>query len=256
MKQYNVLQAIFMSFYSKNLYRDVANNWGGKAFFYLLFLLCLSWIAFVCVLQMGINEGYRKHSDAVIDQIPVLTIKDGKLSTPENKPYVIVNPDTKEKVFVIDTTGQYTSLEQAQAPVLVTETQVFSQTKPNQIRIDQIPSNLSVAINPQTVNEYLKYYLGYAWIFLFILFVIISYVFRVLQSLIYALIGIIFKAIFKVSLTYGQLLVIAMVALTPVIVISTILDFLNVVLPYESLIGFLLSMAYLCFGIIANKAKS
>ncbi len=44
MKRFGLFHPIWMSFYSRALYRDVAQNWKGTGFLYLLFLLALSWI--------------------------------------------------------------------------------------------------------------------------------------------------------------------------------------------------------------------
>lgn len=224
-----------------------------RHFFYLLFLLALSWIGVIYGMQIALNKSYTKNSELIVSQMPVMTIKDGKLSTPEAKPYFVKDPETKGTLVVVDATGQYTSLEAAKAPVLVTQTAVISQTKPDQIRIDKIPNGLNMVVKPDVVNDYIKKYIGYTWILLFILFVIFSYILRLIQVLIYALCGLVFKAIFKVPLTYGQLIVITIVALTPVIVLSTILDLFGIFVPNEGLIGFMLTMLYLCFGILANK---
>lgn len=256
MKQYNILQAIFMSFYSRNLYRDVANNWGGKAFLYLFLILALSWTGFVYLMQQAINQGYAKNADEIVNQVPVLTIKDGVISTPENHPYIITDPESKNKIAVIDTTGQYKTLDDAKTSILILQKEVITQSKPNEIRTDKIPSTLNIVIYPQTVNSYVKHYLGYAWIFFFVFFLIGSYIFRLIQACFYALIGLIFKAIFRVDITYGQIVIIAMVAITPVIVINTILDLIDITIPHQLLINFVLAMLYLCLGIVANKKQS
>ena len=71
--------------------------------------------------------------------------------------------------------------------------------------------------------------------------------------MIYAVLGKLFGSIFRVSLTFGQIITIAMVAITPVIVLSTIFELFGLSFPYESLFYFLLAMIYLIYGIKANK---
>ena len=44
MKQFGLLRAIWLSFYSPELYRDVARNWRGFGLLYLTVLLALSWL--------------------------------------------------------------------------------------------------------------------------------------------------------------------------------------------------------------------
>lgn len=253
MSQYNIFHAMVASFYSRDLYRDVAKNWGGKALFYLLVLLALSWIPFCFILQHTLNQGYQKNSDKYAAQFPVLTIKDGKISTPENHPYFVTDPDTHENVVVIDTTGQYTTLDQAKAQVLVTDTEVISRPKPNEIRTDKIPSTLNMEIDPQVVNGYVKHYLGFAWVAFFILFLLGSYIYRIIQALIYGIIGKIFTAMTSSPLSYGQVWIMSMVAITPAVVLATICDIFSLSYPLQSFSYFLLAMIYLFYGVVANK---
>lgn len=44
MKKYNMFQAIYLSFFSKNVYIDVAYNWNGHGFLYFYILITLSFI--------------------------------------------------------------------------------------------------------------------------------------------------------------------------------------------------------------------
>lgn len=256
MNQYNMLQAIVMSFYSKKLYRDVAINWGGKAFLYLALLMTLSWLVFTAQTQILLNTLYAKNSGLYVAQIPVLTIKDGKLSTPENRPYIITDPDSHETIAVIDTSGQYTTIEQAKATVLMTESAIISQPKPTQTRVDQFPQNFNATLSPEVINGHIQHYLGYFWIPMLLVLIIGSYIYRVLQALLYAIIGKIFNAMYGTVLSYGQVLQIALVAITPVIVVSSVLDACHVVLPLRPLLCFILAMVYLFFGIAANKKKA
>lgn len=267
MRQYNFLQAFFMSFYSPDLYKDVARNWGGRTFLYLFMVLFLAWIVPTIQLQVSLNTMYKnkenktqKMADELFDQIPMITLKDGKVITPENRPYVIVDPDSKEKIAIIDTSGQYTSLEQAKTTFLVTQDSIISQKNANEISIYKIPNTVNMDINPSAVKTFIQEKLAsllhYVWIPLFFLFLVFSYVYRIIQSLFYAVIGLLFGSMNGVSLTYGQIVQITMVALTPVIVASTVFDVFNIVFPFRGLFYFLLAMAYLWLGINGNKMKT
>lgn len=255
MQQYNLLQAIYMSFYSKNLYRDVANNWGGKAFFYLFILVAISSASYSYLTQNLMKDGYQYYAAQISPQVPAIVYKDGKLSTPENRPYFIVNPKTKENFFVIDTSGQYTSPEQAKTPILITQTQMLTHSD-KQSKAYTFPDNFSEEITPQEIDQFIKAALNYTWIVFFFLFIFIFYIYRIFQALVYSLIGKIFAALFKVEIAYGQIVQIMMVAITPVIILSTIQNILLINLNHEMLIYFLLAMVYLFYGILANKKLS
>lgn len=254
MKQYGMLQAIVMSFYSKKLYRDVAMNWGGFAFLYLLLITALSWVVFTYQAQVALTVFYAKASDAIVAQVPVMTFKDGKLSTPEKRPYIVKEPDSKDVFAVIDTSGKYKSLKDTDhAEVLITETEMITKPKPETTRIDQFPKSMNMVFKPEVVNDYAKKYLNYSWLLIFPVLVLITFIYRIIQSLVYAVIGRIFSAIGGLGVTYGQIFLITMVALTPTIVLCTVLNIFDVEFAHKGLLYFLVAMVYLFYGILANK---
>jgi len=255
MKQYGMWKAIFMSFYSRKLYRDVAVNWGGYAFVYLLFIIALSWIVFTYQAQVMTNQLYAANSDVIVEQIPVVTITKGKISTPEQRPYVIMDKEKKEKLFIIDTTGKYKTLDEAGTPVLITDTQIISRTKPNEIKQNTLPASISFVIDPVVVNDYAKSYLSYLWVLMFPIMVLLTFIYRFIQVLLYSIIGKILALISGVRIGYAQIMLVTMVALTPVIAVCTILYALDIVFPYQMLTYFLLAMAYMWYGILANKQQ-
>lgn len=255
MNQYNIFQAIFLSFYSKNLYRDVAINWGGKAFGYLFFIVVLAWIFPTFYIQLSINKNYAKHSQLYVNQLPVLTFNQGTLSTPEKRPYIVTEPGTSNIVMIIDTSGRYTNLEQAKATMLVTDKEIITRRNTNETRIYQIPTDFNKTVDPVVGNEYLKKFLSYAWIFIYIFGVIFIYIYRIIQALIYSLIGKIFAAIAKVSLSYTRILALSMVAVTPAILLGTLFQILKIYFPFQLIFYFILTMFYLFYGIVANKNK-
>lgn len=256
MKQFNVFQALFMSFYSRRLYRDVATNWGGRTFGYLLLLLALAWVMSTFQIQQGVSQGYSQFSDTTVSQIPVLTINNGMLSTPENRPYIITAPDSKTNLVVIDTSGQYTSLEQVNTVFLVTKNTVQTKQKDGVTRIDQFPaSSANFVIVPQVINSYFKQSVGFLWIPIFIFALLGSFLYRIIQSLVYGIFGKIFSVLMGVKLSYWQCVQVMMVAITPVIIVCTVFSVLNIDVLHHHLFYFTLAMAYLAFGIYANKEK-
>jgi hypothetical protein len=256
MRQYNIFQAIFMSFYSRNLYRDVALNWGGKTFLYLLMLLSLSWIYFVVQVQIVVNQQYEKQSDKFISQIPVLIFKNGKVSTPEPQPYYIVDPYSHKNIAIIDTTGKYTSLDQANVPMLLTQTEFLTQQKDNSTKTYKLPDKFNYVMDPKALNSYMIEYVRYAWVLTFIFVVIGSFIYRIIQALLYGLIGKFFSSMVSVPLKYGQIMQITLVAVTPAIILGTIQGILKIYIPYIWIAYFLLSLFYIFYGILANRNPS
>ena len=76
-----------------------------------------------------------------------------------------------------------------------------------------------------------------------------SWFFRVIQVLIYALIGLQFARILQSRRTYNALLRLSVVAITPAIIVQTILDMAEIQIPMPGLCYFLATMCCLYFGI-------
>ena len=255
MREYNIFEAVYLSFFSKSLYRNVAKQWGGKSILYLLLIVALSWIVFTIQVQLAINVFYASNSDKIVEQIPVITIKNGIVSTPENKPYFIHSPDNKVLLAVIDTTGKYTTLQQAHAMVLVTPTTIYSRSDtdhPNEIRERQIPNTVNMMIDPISINHHLSHFVSFAWLFIFGFCVMVGFIYRFVQAFVYSVVGKLMAIIFNIPLNYGQIFQIAMVSITPVLVASVIIDVFGIRFAYESIFFFILAMGYLLFGMWSN----
>lgn len=250
MQRYNFIQGLYLAFFSPDFYRDVVKNWGAKSFLFLMMIMALSWIYFTYQAQVAMNLHFKEKGDQFASQIPILHIKNGKMSTPENRPYLVRNPSTNELFAIIDTSGKYQSLDHTQAVILFTENKITYTDDENETRTINIPSTINTIIYPQTIKSNIAYYLQFLWLPLFIILFIFSYLYRVFQALVYALIG----KVFTKHLIFTDILYIAIVALTPTIIITTVADAFGVAFKFQFLVYFAISIFYLFFGIRANKS--
>ncbi|MCE3232367.1 MAG: hypothetical protein K0R98_624 [Rickettsiaceae bacterium] len=143
-----IWKALFMSFYSRYLYIDVARNWRG---FGIKYLLALS--SFMCIVMVftWLNTLYRidvtKIADDVtktlfeapdltfeeslnrvlniVSQIPQVTIRNGEASIEGNAPSFIKDPIILKDIAIIDVTGKYTSLDNEDANILITKNSII-----------------------------------------------------------------------------------------------------------------------------------
>ncbi len=255
MKQYGCLKAIYMSFYSRALYRDVAKNWGADVMFYLLMLLAICWACLMFRMQPAMNLGAAQFTDAVVPQLPkMIYIKNGIVSTPEKRPYLVQDPENKELIGIIDTTGTYKTIEEAKSRFLLTKDSFIYHDR-TAVKIQKIPSDFNLNIDPVVVKGYAIKFVGWLWVLLFPIFLLVSFIYRVIQAFFYALLGKLFAVLSKTPIVYFDILKLAMVAITPAIVISTIVDFFNMWSNGHFLVYFVLSMGYLIFAIIATKKQ-
>ena len=82
--------------------------------------------------------------------------------------------------------------------------------------------------------------------------VVASLVFRIVQVLVYAALGLLFASWCRCTRTYLQLLRLAVVAVTPCIIVKTILTAAGIGIPFDALWYFLAAMGFLFFGIKAT----
>ncbi len=103
MKHYSIVHPLYMSFFSRSLYQDVAGNWKGLCFTYLLMVLTLNLIPDMVRLHARVTDFLVEEAPKVVRQIPTITISEGTASINEPVPYTINAPWSKLPFAVIDT---------------------------------------------------------------------------------------------------------------------------------------------------------
>lgn len=253
MKRYSILHTLFLSFYSPSLYRDVAENWKGVGFLYLLLLLSLAWIQPIVRLQQTTAGLMRTLGPTVLEQVPAISIRQGEVSISEPQPYVIEVPGSDTPLAVIDTTGQ-TTPESTQAFLLLTKRQATIRKNPHETRTYDLSGIQDLTVDRDTVKRILDGCQRWLAVVAYPLAVLGSYVYRILQVLIYASIGLLFAHLLKTPLEYPELLRLASVAVTPAVVADTLRGAAGF---GSSLVWwffcFLLSMGYLLFAVRVNS---
>ena len=254
MKRFGLIHPIWMSFYSRALYRDVAQNWTGTGFLYLLLLLSLAWIHPILQLHRRVGGMIETLGPAVVEQVPTISIHQGEVSIQEPQPYVVSVPGSVTPILVIDTTGR-TTPETTDAFLLLTRNQVVARKSPHETRTYDLAGIQDLTIDRNSVASLLDVCRRYLAPVAYPAALIGSYVYRILQVLIYAAIGMAFANLFKASLEFPELLRLASIAVTPAIVA----DALRGILQIDSstvwwFLCFLVSMGYLMFAVRVNSA--
>lgn len=254
MKQYRFFEAFYMAFYSKNLYRDVAKNWHGYTILYLLLMVTLSWLVFAHRYHLVTNVMLDNLTQKIMTQMPpTITIKNGMVETPAKKPYVVKDEKPNDAIIVIDTTETHKTLPEAKnATILITRDTVILRDTQEE-RIYTIPKSFNRTYDLVKVNEFLKSMTPYLLIPFFIFLIIFSFVYRLLQAVIYAILGKLVAIFAGIKLSYGAIYQIMIVAFTPVITISAIIEFLYINVAHPYVLYFVIAMFYMIFGIYANK---
>jgi hypothetical protein len=93
-------------------------------------------------------------------------------------------------------------------------------------------------------------------IFAFPFSLLFLYIGRILQALFFSLISLIMASIAGITLPYASLLRLTVVAMTPVLLIETVLGSLAISIPGWGWIGFLILLGYLFFAVNVNQWSS
>ncbi len=253
MKRYTTIHPLFMSFYSKSLYRDVGRNWRKTSFLYLFLLLAICLIPIMFKLRSFVSDFLISEAPKFVKQVPVITIAKGKVSVDAQMPYIIKDPATNTPFIIIDTTGRITSFNGSDARALLTDTKLIIRKGPEQIRAFDLSQIDSLMIDQSTIYQWLETFSEY---FVFVLYpfaLFFSFLLRIIQALIFALIGIFFAKTMKVSLPYPSLVSLATVSMTPAIILNTLYDSIDTTIPLWWLINSLFALAYLRFAVKSNS---
>jgi len=254
MRSYNIFTAIPLSFFSRKLYADVIQNWRGTAFSYLFVVLILVWVPLFILYSSEISTFIDTEGQQVVKLMPNITIKNGELSIDKPVPYIIRDEETKEVMIVIDTSGKITSPKQTKAKILITKNQVFFQKNDVESRSYSLKTIDDFEVTQELATKFLGWLEHWVLVMLFPMAVFFSFLYRMVQAFIYAIIGaLIIAPLSKKKLTYAQVLRVCAVGVTPAIIIATGLEFAHVGFPLRLLAFFLLTMAYVTFGINSIK---
>ncbi len=254
MKKSSFIPTLSGSFYNPETYRDVVTNKKGNTFGYLILLVLLCAIPLMISIVSGMNNFMKDDGAFIVGQVPELKINNGIISMDKESPYYI-KAKSGETIIVIDLSDSagITALY-GNAKVLLTKDKLIAQQKENETRTYDLSKIQNFTLNAQMIQSWF----GYAWIvyiIIFIFMVIFFYIYRLIQALVNGVLGLIISAILKVNLDFTSLLYIAMVAITPVAIIASIVLATDIQIPLKGWLGFILTLGYISFGILANKPQ-
>lgn len=248
MKKFGITDPLYMAFYAREIYQDVARNWRGMGLLYILSLVALFTIPPMVKFHNQLGTFVAAEAPAYIRQMPTLTIAKGKLSVPEKKPYSIADPTTNEITMVIDTTGEYRTLDQARSRILLTADQMLIRTgsEPVALSLSQIDD---MTMDHAQMYDMLEILSEWAAITFYPAAVFLAFVYRVVQMIFFTCLALVYARMAGRSLGLTAGMRISAIAMTPMVAIFTLTGFFDVPVPMTWLFGTALTVSYLIFGI-------
>lgn len=256
MKKHHILESIFLSFYSKSLYQDVAREWKGLALGYLLLVMAICWLPFSFDFHRFLNQYSSQILPGIVTQFPTITIAKGKLSIDKPVPYFIKQPGDGLTLIVFDTSGKYTSLDQISAFALVTQNKIMVQeqgapaSKFSTYSLDKFHDTTISKANVHYVADKVVFWSS---VLMYPIAVIIAFVYRLLQILLLAGISLLFASLYRIPLTYRAAIRLAVVAFTPMLILATLVEYFVLPIPYLGVFSALLVVGYLGYAVYAQK---
>ena len=252
MKRYSIFHPLVLSFFSKSLYRDVGKNWRGTGLLYLFVALAVVWIPTIIKGQLGLARWVDADSKEITKQIPAITISKGQVSTDVPTPHFIKDPKTGTAIAIIDTTGEYQTLENTEARFLLTKSKLIMGRNQMETRTYELSGVESLYIDRSLVENWLVTARRWFVPVLYPLALIFSFIFRAIQVLIYALVGLLFARLLNANLDFKTLMRLAAISITPVLVLNLLFEFVPGRIPWWTLIGIVIALAYLFFAVKVN----
>jgi hypothetical protein len=167
-------------------------------------------------------------------------------------PHVIKDPKTGAEIAIIDTAGTYQNLDTSDAKLLLTKSKLIVRRGERDSQTYDISGVQSFYLDQSKVDGWVA--MAKTWFIpvLYPLALIFSFIFRTIQILIYALVGLAFAKMLKATLDYKTLMRLSAIAITPVLVLNLIFEFLPGRIPWWSILGIVVALAYLFFAVKVN----
>lgn len=251
-----------LAFYSSALYRSVAREWRGFSILYLLGLLFFCWFlnATSFYIQLvGLKNEPELHT--FLDQIPPISIQDGEVSTEVSQPYFITEESSPGVFFIIDTTGEITTLDHTvtEGVLLTKDRLLVKRAHHNDLQELDLSQVRSFTLNREIILDWLGPFalvMSLA-VLLFMPFLALAY--RLTISLLLSAVGQAAAQGVGAPLEWAACFRLAVVAMSPGILISTIIPLLipGAFIGSGWWLAFGgLNVGYMAFGILANRMPS
>lgn len=257
MRKFTIIDPLYMSVYSRDIYRDVAANWSTwLCFLYLLSLLALCWVPGMIRLDTDLTYYLNDSAPKYIAQMPEIVISKGEASIKERQPYLIKDPDNGETFMIIDTTGSSKSLDNSNAVALLTKDRLIVKTPDNRQQVFNLLELGDGTITKFVVKEAIERFTEWFAVLFYPFAVIFSFIFRAAEVLIIAMFGSILTRSLGAALSYKQLVRIGAIAITPLVIFNTLVIFFRIEIPIPFLTDIIFITAYQVFAIRSNAPQT
>ncbi len=254
MRQFNIFQGIYMVFFSRDFYRDVAKHWRGMAVLFLIILASLSSAATILTIDKYVSKFFSTVAPEIIDQVPLLKIKNGRVITPEKKVYRVSYKAGEESFLaIIDTTGKIRSIEESGADILITNSHLVFKKSDNEIRTYSLANAEDMTVTRNDLKGIMDIFDSWYLAIVAPLVILSIVIYKLILMLLYSLIGLVASTGMNRGLDYGAILALTAVAMVPVLVGDIVLELVDYSSGIPWFLGMLITGGYIFFMVHSQE---
>jgi hypothetical protein len=258
MKEYNYIDAIIFSLFSKKLYRDVFRNWYGYAWGYLFLAVAIFLMADLFQFQSHIEKMVYQKGQYIVAQTPEFSIVNGRVKLESGvNPTIITDPQAPGTVLaVLDTTLTDPMLADSNAVVVVTSDKLMSKFL-SQPRIRDFTKVEGRTFGKAEMKEYFQA-VGEWYLIMQLPYFILnsSIMLAILAALAALLLSVTLRSVLQTT-AFKAYFRVAIVALTPMLFVVAIIAVTEPGIPYfTEIAGLSVYSIYLGFAYWALKEKA
>jgi hypothetical protein len=225
-------------------------------FAFLMLLVLVSSLAGTISAMRGLRDLARR-IDPYLDQLPTVTIRNGKASADVPQPWVkrFDRERGRDLVLIIDTTGRRTDFAPDEYGLFVQREQLIlkSDDQRREISLSQVPD---MDVGPSTVRAAIAKVLRRAPFYIGAFLLLYFFFMKLVQSLFLVLPALAGASGRKPPLGFGALFTIAVYALAPAVLLDCVLDFLPFTIPHFWLIYVAVAAVYAFIGARAATSET
>ncbi len=238
-----------LSFFSPGVYRDVAVRWRGTGMAYLLFVVALVMIPQAAATHVDLRNIVNQLAPAILPQLPTIFVKAGVVTVEPPGERTINDPRTGQPMLHIDTAREGTTLDADAPPMVLTGNALLLRRTDGEVQVVSLAAVDGLKLDAASVMATLQVMQALAVPVLYPLSVAVLFLAQLIKALLLAWVGRMYTSRMTAQLKFRVCLRLAMVALTPPLVVGSIMDALHVVVPLSFVVATVATFSYMMMGV-------
>jgi len=250
------ITALWEAFYSKNLYSEAFHSWKGIGFSSLLILAAIQTLLICGVIHFFLQGFANREAADIVKQIPPITFKDGKASTPEARAYQIKDSENGGLIAIIDTTVAHPPADLGGAALFFASESVLIKQSEMEKRSYDFSSFQDTTIDEKFITYWLNFVANWAALICAPFILGFLALWRLIQLFLFSIVTLITCNLCGLVGDYPAKLRLTALALIPAIVVGMIFSALQIEFPGIYILFFAMALGYIYFGTKAAQEST